>query len=143
MEESMQKMADLCDKYVPIKGKCDNQYGELIRACNRIGYRNLNDGDCIGLGYGNETLNAPARYIVSVCRSYGSDGNLIIDWIRDHWGIEYGDDAIEYFCKLMIEFLDKFKNELIIHHTDDMLGLPYFDPSDENWYEDEVEDEDY
>lgn len=51
-------------EYVPNEGSCPTQGGEILRAANRILYRWWNDGEKIGQGYGNETVNPAARYIV-------------------------------------------------------------------------------
>lgn len=48
---------------VPFSGKSSTVAGEILRAVARINYRFYNDGDKIGIGYGSETCNAPARYL--------------------------------------------------------------------------------
>ena len=48
---------------VPAEGKCTTLAGELIRAINRIMYRDWNDGDVFYEGYGLETAGAPAAFI--------------------------------------------------------------------------------
>lgn len=48
---------------VPANGKCDTLAGELIRAINKIMYRDWNDGDVFYEGYGLETAGAPAAFI--------------------------------------------------------------------------------
>ena len=57
------KVNELFAKYVPSEGPAETEAGELLRAVGRIVYRFFNDGDQIGLWNGNETCNAPARYI--------------------------------------------------------------------------------
>ena len=56
-------LAELYDKYVPMTGKADTVAGEIIRAFARINYRYFNDGDCIGYGYGRETVSPCSRYL--------------------------------------------------------------------------------
>ena len=51
------------EQYVNNEGKSNTVGGEMVRAANQIIYRYNNDGDMIGRGYGNETVNAAARYI--------------------------------------------------------------------------------
>jgi hypothetical protein len=58
------RLSELFKELVPFSGKADTVKGELVRAVNRIGYRFYNDGDLLGVGYGNETCNAAGRYIV-------------------------------------------------------------------------------
>ena len=50
---------------VPMEGKADSMAGEIIRAISRIGYRYYNDGDQVGIGYGRETCNPPARFLAA------------------------------------------------------------------------------
>lgn len=57
------RFEELTEIHMKPEGKSDTVRGELIRAVNRIGYRFYNDGDQIGVGYGNETCNAAGRYI--------------------------------------------------------------------------------
>ena len=64
-----QNIKDRLDVYtkelMPAEGKAKTLAGELVRALNRIGYRYYNDGDQIGIDYGNETCNPAARFIQS------------------------------------------------------------------------------
>ena len=53
----------LFDQHVPAQGHANTLGGELIRAVNKIVYRYYNDGDRVGVGYGNETCNPAARFI--------------------------------------------------------------------------------
>ena len=54
----------LFDELVPQIGKASSLAGEIVRAAGRIGHRWFNDGDQIGIGYGKETCNAPARFLL-------------------------------------------------------------------------------
>ena len=54
---STKKLSRMFDEHVPMSGKADTVGGEIVRAISRIGYRWWNDGDHIGVGYGNETCN--------------------------------------------------------------------------------------
>ena len=51
------------EQYTNDSGKSNTVGGEMVRAANQIIYRYNNDGDMIGRGYGNESINAAARYI--------------------------------------------------------------------------------
>ena len=57
------RFEELTEQLMKPEGKSDTVKGELVRAVNRIGYRFYNDGDMLGIGYGNETCNAAGRYI--------------------------------------------------------------------------------
>ena len=58
------------DDYVKGSGKSNTVGGELVRAAQRILYRYDNDGDMIGRGYGRETVNPAARYIIDKASDY-------------------------------------------------------------------------
>ena len=50
---------------IPPIGKADSMAGEIARAANQIAYRYLNDGDMVNVGYGKETCNPAARFLLS------------------------------------------------------------------------------
>lgn len=58
------KLNALFEELVPASGKADTVAGEIVRAIARIAYRNYNDGDHVGVGYGRETCNPAARYLM-------------------------------------------------------------------------------
>ncbi len=64
MTENDKKLENLFNELVPRIGKADSLAGEILRAAGRIGYRWSNDGDQIGIGYGKETCNAAARFLL-------------------------------------------------------------------------------
>lgn len=64
MGENTERLNALFARLVPVKGKADTVAGEIVRALSRIEYRYFNDGDRLGVGYGNETCNAPGRYLM-------------------------------------------------------------------------------
>ena len=61
---------ELFDKYVPAMGIAETVGGEILRAMTRILYRFYNDGDMVGVGYGNETVNSSDRYLESIVPNY-------------------------------------------------------------------------
>lgn len=93
------RINELFDELVPPSGKADTVAGEIIRAISRIGYRYFNDGDRIGIGYGRETCNPAARYLLTVCND---EVKKIIDEI---WGV-YLDSVYE-------EILDRLKEAVL------------------------------
>ena len=80
MAEAEDKICELFDELVPLIGKADTVAGEIVRAISRIGYRNYNDGDHIGVGYGKETCNPAARYLIANCN------DKVIMAVRLIWG---------------------------------------------------------
>lgn len=76
------RMDELFEELVPRIGKADTEAGEIVRAYCRIAYRWFNDGDKLGIGYGNETCNAAGRYLLK--HDHGNDG--VFACIRQMWG---------------------------------------------------------
>lgn len=60
----------LWNEYVPVSGTAETIGGEILRAMSRIIYRYYNDGDMVGVGYGNETCNSSNRYLCEVVPDY-------------------------------------------------------------------------
>lgn len=79
--EAEAKLSALFDELVPLSGKAGTVAGEIVRAISRIGYRNYNDGDHIGVGYGRETCNPAARYLAK------NAGEAVAADISDIWGV--------------------------------------------------------
>lgn len=93
------KINKLFDELVPNEGKADTVAGEIIRAICRIGFRYYNDGDQIGVGYGKETCNPAARYLMNI--GYEQIDNAI----SNMWGV-YSDSIYE-------EWLDKLEKAVL------------------------------
>lgn len=51
-------------RLVPQSGNCNTLRGEVIRAANKIDYRLYNDGDKVGSGYGHQTCDPAARFLI-------------------------------------------------------------------------------
>lgn len=64
MTQMMERLNNLFEELVPASGPATTMAGELVRATARIGYRFYNDGDMIGKGYGKETCNPAARFLM-------------------------------------------------------------------------------
>ena len=83
------------DDYVDDNGnKSTTVGGELVRAANQILARFENDGDKIGIGYGKETVNPAARYILAICNDY-IDRNDIEEMLWNESRINYSDEEYE------------------------------------------------
>jgi len=132
------RISELFDELVPMEGKADTVAGEIVRAVNRIAYRNSNDGDRIGVGYGKETCNAPARYLQTV-------GNVTMrNLISDMWGMwseRLYDAAVETLIAVTVKYIDDHPELKTTANDQDMWD--YRIPSeDEDCWEDEDEDYD-
>ena len=64
MTKNEDRTNKLFEELVPASGKAENLAGELVRAMGRIAYRFYNDGDQVGIGYGKETCNPAARFLI-------------------------------------------------------------------------------
>ena len=119
------------EKYVPARGPAETKGGEIVRAANRIAYRYFNDGDRVGVGYGNETCNAPARYLMSVC------DNRVKKAVSSLWGVrlgsEYGDRLLR-FKQAVIEYLGEHPEVFDEKNAMDMWN---FREAEDRDYEDE------
>lgn len=145
------RLEELTEQLMKPSGKSDSVRGELIRAINRIGYRFYNDGDQIGIGYGNETCNAAGRYI----GKHGSRDmvNALVDlWDgRVHDSIEEIPDHVyenrlNTLIEKTVEYADSGAPELD-EETEDMFD--HYEKEDEvydqeeDYWEEEEEDEEW
>lgn len=120
----------LFEEYVSIQGPAETVLGEIVRATCRIGYRCYNDGDCIGVGYGKKTCNAPARYLIEMC---GSD---VEREINNLWGKNYNPNDLEDLEDLVLSYICDQGEKLLVKNTDDMLK---YDDKDDYRYDEEDE----
>ena len=134
-EEMEKKNSELFKELVPFDGFADTKAGELLRAVNRIGYRWWNDGDQIGIGYGNETCNAAARFIME---QY--ENTEMKDTVVSIWGM-YSETLYEEGVVLLVEQTIKYIEDHPELKTEenqyDMLDFD--EPSDREWEEEEEE----
>lgn len=127
------KINALFEELVPARGKADTVAGEIIRAVSRIGYRNYNDGDHIGVGYGKETCNPAARYLGEVA------GSAVQQAVLDMWGVrddDRYDRLLEALEEKVLAFLDEHPELKGKPNTEDM-----FDYRDEREDEDDEDDD--
>ena len=142
LTKNEERMVALFEELVPISGKCDSLAGELIRAVNKIDYRYFNDGDEIGRGYGKETCNYCARFLMQFTN------NEIRSLIRKMWRDECNyEDSLEELIGLVVDFVEAHP-QLRETETEDMFD--YYDEEedvdDSDWdynWDDEDEEEYY
>lgn len=112
-----QRISELFGALVPPTGKANTVAGEIIRAISRIGYRNYNDGDHVGVGYGRETCNPAARYLWS----FNDEG--INNAISDLWGVvndELYDTRLAVLEMKVLEYLEAHPELKTTENTVDM-----------------------
>lgn len=131
------RIDELFKELVPGSGKADSLAGEIIRATSRIGYRRYNDGDKIGVDYGNETCNAPARFLQEKTTATIS---AIIDKM---WGNAKDAEYDELLESLNGAVADHIENnpELRDEPTEDMWN--WVDNDEDYHYNDEDDEEDW
>lgn len=118
MNETEKKINNLFDELVPPTGKANTVAGEIIRAISRLGYRNYNDGDHLGVGYGKETCNPAGRYLAAKC----DEKTASLVWAA--WGIlsdEMYDAALQCLEESVVSFLEANPNLKTTPNTEDMF----------------------
>lgn len=136
MKATEKKLGELFEELVPASGKAPTVAGEIVRAINRISYRNWNDGDHIGVGYGRETCNPAARYLGAKC------GEEVASLISAIWGIE-NDKAYDLILGQLeaevVKYLERNPELKAAENREDMFD--YRDASEDVDTYDEDEDE--
>ena len=140
MTHNIDKLNALSEVLVPAIGKCDSLAGELVRATERIGYRFFNDGDQIGIGYGKETCNPAARFLMKKAPKE------ISDLVAGLWGMvsEAGYEAVlDILVGKVADYIEAHP-ELREQSTPDMWDFyDKHEDVDDSWEEDEEEDDCY
>lgn len=126
--------SEVFDEVVPVSGNADTVGGEIVRAVGKIAYRRWNDGDCIGVDYGNETCNAPARYLIEVT------GKPVKGYVIDMWRMGgYGMKEVYKLIRVTAEWLLDNVELFSKKNRDDMLD--WSEPEGSHYDEEEDEDE--
>lgn len=117
---------------MPASGKADTVAGEIVRAVSRIGYRNYNDGDHIGVGYGKQTCNPVARYLIK----NGGDEVAVI--VHGMWGMEADslyDKAVEMLEEAAVSYIEQHPELKATPNSEDMWSYrdEREDVDDEDW----------
>lgn len=117
MTATENKIHALFEELVPASGKADTVAGEIVRAVSRISYRNYNDGDHIGVGYGKETCNPAARYLIE------RGGQKIAAAVRAIWGEvvdRYYDTGISILETAVLEYIEQHPELKTTPNSEDM-----------------------
>lgn len=140
MTATEKKIDALFEELVPASGRADTVAGEIIRAVSRIGYRNYNDGDHVGVGYGKETCNPAARYLMA--RAGEKVEKIIVVKV---WGEEEDDRyniAVSELEEAVLEHLEQHPELKTTANSEDMWDYRDKD-EDVDDYEDDYDDEEY
>jgi hypothetical protein len=143
MNNYKEKLDALFEELVPEEGKADSLAGEIVRAVSRIVYRWNNDGDRVGYGYGRETCNPAARFLVQKAPKE------IADVASSLWGGGMACSDYEKKLNVLVEATVKeieAQPELREQETLDMFDFTDLDEDrDDTWDEEEYYDdeEDY
>ena len=138
MTNNEKRIDRLFKELVPMSGKAESLAGELVRAISRIGYRNFNDGDHVGVGYGKETCNPAARFL----QSKGNEE--IRELVNALWGIENDtayDAVLEALTKAVADYVEG-NPQLREQPTEDMWDFHNKDEDVDDWEDEEEEEED-
>lgn len=136
MKTTEKKLGELFEELVPASGTAPTVAGEIVRAINRISYRNWNDGDHIGVGYGRETCNPAARYLGAKC------GEEVASLISAIWGIE-NDKAYDLILGQLeaevVKYLERNPELKAAENREDMFDYRNADEDVDTYDEDEDE----
>ena len=94
----------LFEELVPVSGKADTVAGEIVRAISRIAYRNSNDGDHVGVGYGKETCNPAARYLM---KKAGADPAHAVSDVFCLWDYAEYNMLIERLEEAALDYIEE------------------------------------
>ena len=147
MTKNAERINKLFEELVPSEGKADSLAGELVRAMSRIGYRFFNDGDMVNQGYGKETCNAPARFLMAKGNHEIADLTVALWEIFSEDAYEKVLDTLEAAVADYIERTPDLRNQ----PTEDMWSFfdeeedkdDSWDEEEEEWEEEDYDEEDY
>ena len=102
---------------VPSSGKCDTLAGEIIRAAQRIQYRDWNDGDRFFSSYGLETCGSSAEFLMDYTTE--EIKNHLIEIAQDDLdGDEYSEAITQLIDYFIIPFVFTHKELFAITPED-------------------------
>ena len=143
MTKNEARINKLFKELVPETGKADSLAGELVRAMSRIRYRVYTDGAQLGIGYGKETCNPAARFLIA-------KGNAAVSSLTAGLWEIFSEDAYEkvmdILCGAVVDYVEQ-NPDLRTQPTEDMWDFKdEEEDQDDSWDEEEDdwdEEEDY
>ena len=141
MTKNEERINKLFEELVPVSGKAESLAGELIRAMSRIAYRFYNDGDQVGMGYGKETCNPAARFLMAKGSKRVSSLATAIWGIYDESAYE---DLLDILAGAVADYVEQ-TSDLRTTSTEDMWSYRTDEDVDDDWEDEEdgYEEEDY
>ena len=136
MKTTEKKLGELFEELVPASGKAPTVAGEIVRAINRISYRNWNDGDHIGVGYGRETCNPAARYLGAKC---GEEVASLISAISSIENDKAYDLILGQLEAEVVKYLERNPELKAAENREDMFDYRNADEDVDTYDEDEDE----
>ena len=108
---------------------------------SRIAYRFYNDGDQVGMGYGKETCNPAARFLMAKGNKRVSSLATAIWGIYDEGAYE---DLLDILAGAVADYVEQ-TSDLRTTPTEDMWSYRTDEDVDDDWEdeEDDYEEEDY
>lgn len=130
--QDLDNFENLYDKYVPSVGNANTVGGELLRAVGRIEYRYYNDGDILNIGYGKETVNPSARFLLAKGNTRIID---IVDYLMndDPSDEEYREELYELKIAVL-NFINK-ENLFEVENQEDMFDYATEEDIDDSYEE--------
>ena len=128
---------------VPDGGNAETLEGELLRAINKIKYRDMNDGDIFYSGYGAETCGSAATYLIvsKDFKKYAKELNKKVAKILDDisWhniqGRKYT-ASLDKILKLIIDYILSLDGKYNVSNEDMLDTISRWEDDDDD-YDDE------
>lgn len=141
MTKAEERINALFEELVPFSGAAETVAGEIIRATCRIGYRWMNDGDQLGIGYGKETVNPAGRYLAAKCSDEIAKQvwNLMYDPIYDDSYDGAYNKALDGLEEAVLAYIEAHPELKTTENTEDMWDYRNEDEDvdDTGWDEDD------
>tara|TARA_B100000497_G_scaffold61317_1_gene69618 strand:+ start:160 stop:618 length:459 start_codon:yes stop_codon:yes gene_type:complete len=117
---------------VPNMGKCDTVEGEMLRAINKIIYRQFNDGDYFFEGYGCETAGPAHAYLINES-PLAKRLNEIFSTTEFNY-TQY-DDTIYAALETILDYIDSVKGQYTNNELDMLDSDPVFEEEDDSCWD--------
>ena len=134
MDASDDPIGEAFEELVPSSGPADTKAGEIVRAINRIMYRDFNDGDLFYSGYGVETCGDAVAYLCHNVPGIVNDFDKIAT--AELEGSSYS-SALDRIAKKIAKYIIKHPKLIETPNKEDMYdydGMEFI--QDKGWFVD-------